>query len=153
MTKSAVLGLAVLLAVPGCKRDCPEPTRSAATVPTAVPSPEPARGPMDLTRVAAPTVLGIDMVLMALIGPPGAPVERFIDMAAKGEMTPVILDLALHSAMSSIQPGDKVDHARFARLLQCAELRASMSRPEGGAFEPPAPEAIAHWRDVALGKQ
>jgi len=54
--------------------------------------------------------------------------------------------------MSAIKPGDRVDHARFARLLGYAELRASESRQPGRAFDPPAAEAIAHWRDVALGK-
>lgn len=101
--------------------------------------------------MASPVVLAIDIVLGALIGPPGAAAERVIARAEAGEWTPVILDLALFCAMSSVRPGDQVDHARFARLLRHAQLSASRSREAGTAFAPPALEDIEHWRNVALG--
>jgi hypothetical protein len=97
-------------------------------------------------------MLAIDIVLAALIGPPGCPAEGVIARAETGEWTPVLLDLAVFCAMSSVQPGDRVDHARFARLLRHAQVAASNSREAGTSFAPPSPEEIEHWRDVALGR-
>ena len=101
---------------------------------------------------ASPIVLAIDLVLGALIGPPGHPIETVIDRAEDGEWTPVVLDLALFCAMSSVRPGDTIDHARFARLLRHAELGASGGRKAGASFSPPSPEEIEHWRDVVFGR-
>jgi len=144
--------LAILFTLAGCERECPQADEPSAASPPVAPAGAPAGRPnMDLTAVKNPTVLGIDMVLMALIGKPGCTVEIVIEEAENGQLTPVITDLALQSAMSSIRPGDKVDHARFSRLLRYAEIRASQSRQPGKAFDPPSPEEIAHWRKVALG--
>jgi len=65
---------------------------------------------------------------------------------------PVLLDLALFCAMSSVRPDDRVDHARFARLLRHASFAASGSRAQGAPFDLPSAEEIEHWRAVALGR-
>lgn len=64
-----------------------------------------------------------------LIGPPGCPRAVVITKAEAGEWTPVVLDLALFCAMSAIREGDRVDHARFARLLRHATSGRSWGRP------------------------
>jgi hypothetical protein len=102
--------------------------------------------------MANPVVLGIDIVLGALIGPPGTAAETIIARAEAGEWTPVLLDRALFCAMSSVRPSDRVDHPRFARLLQHAQLAASRGREAGNAFAPPTLEEIEHWRDVVFGR-
>jgi len=96
-------------------------------------------------------MLAIDVVVGALIGPPGCPAEMVIERAESGEWTPILLDLALFCAMSSVRPEDRVDHARFARLLRHASFAASGSRAPGTAFEPPSAAEIENWRNVALG--
>jgi hypothetical protein len=101
---------------------------------------------------ASPVVLAIDVVLGALIGPPGIPAEMIIDRAEAGEWSPVLLDLALYCAMSSVRPEDRIDHERFARLLRHAQFAASGSRRPGEPFEPPSLEEIEHWRDVVFGR-
>lgn len=98
-----------------------------------------------------PIVLAIDLVLAALIGPPTHPIARIIDQCDAGEYTPILIDLALFCAMSSVQPGDEIDHVRFARLLRHAQPLASHSREPGTAFDPPSAEEIEHWRDVVFG--
>ena len=103
--------------------------------------------------MASPVMLAIDVVLGALIGPPDTAAELVIVRAEAGEWTPVLLDLALFCAMSSVRPEDRVDHARFARLLRHAQFAASGSRAEGASFDPPSLAEIEHWRDVALGRQ
>lgn len=100
----------------------------------------------------SPMVLGIDLVLGALIGPPGCAAERIIAEAERGEYTPVVIDLALYCAMSAVRPGDAIDHARFARLLRHAMPMASGAREPYGAFTPPTTEEIEHWRDVVFGR-
>ena len=62
-----------------------------------------------------------------------------------------MIDLALFCAMSSVRPGDTVDHARFARLLRHAQPMASGSREPYTAFAPPTEAEIEHWRDVVFG--
>ena len=99
-----------------------------------------------------PNVLAIDLVLAALIGPPDHPVARLIDQLDAGEYTPILIDLALFCAMSSVKPGDVIDHVRFARLLRRAQPLASYSREPGTAFDPPSTEEIEHWRDVVFGR-
>jgi hypothetical protein len=101
----------------------------------------------------SPVILAIDIVLAALIGPPGNISEKVIARAESGEWQVMLLDLALYCAISSVRPGDDVDHARFARLLRHAVPQASLSRPPGGSFDVPSDEEIEHWRDVALGRQ
>ena len=103
--------------------------------------------------MASPVMLAIDVVLGALIGPPGTAAEMVIARAEAGEWQPVVLDLALFCAMSSVRPEDTVDHARFARLLRHAQLAPSLGRNDDGSFAPPSLEEIEHWRDVALGRQ
>jgi hypothetical protein len=99
----------------------------------------------------SPAVLGIDLVLGALIGPPGCPAERLIERVEAGEFSPVVLDLALFCAMSSVRPGDTIDHVRFARLLRHGQPMASGSREPYTAFAPPTVAEIEHWRDVVFG--
>lgn len=79
-------------------------------------------------------MLAIDVVLGALIGPPGCAAESVIARGESGEWIPVLLDLALFCAMSSVRPEDTVDHARFAPLLRHAAFAASGSREPGTAF-------------------
>jgi len=98
-------------------------------------------------------MLAIDIVLAALIGPPGCAADMVLERSEAGEWSPVILDLAIFCAMMSVRPEERVDHARFARLLRHATFAASHGRAEGEPFAPPSPEEIEHWRDVALGRQ
>lgn len=101
--------------------------------------------------MASPVMLAVDVVLGAMIGPPGCPAEMVIERAETGEWTPVILDLALFCALSSLRPEDRVDHARLARLLRHSELAPTMSRDAGTPLEPPSIAEIENWRTVALG--
>ena len=103
--------------------------------------------------VSSPVVLGIDLVLGALIGPPGCAAERVIEGAERGEWSPMLVDLAVFCAMSAVRPGDVIDHDRFARLLRHAQYMASGSRAPGAAFEPPSDTEIEHWRDVVFGRE
>jgi len=105
-----------------------------------------------VSAMAQPVMLAIDVVLGALIGPPGGAADSVIARAEAGEWTPVLLDLALFCAMTSVRPGDRVDHARFARLLRVAQLAASGGRTADGTFAAPSAEEIEHWRAVALGQ-
>jgi hypothetical protein len=98
----------------------------------------------------SPVMLAIDIVLGAMIGP-GTGAEMVIARAEAGEWTPVLLDLALFCAMSSVRADDRVDHARFARLLRHAQFAASGSRAPDTAFAVPSAEEIENWRAVALG--
>jgi hypothetical protein len=101
--------------------------------------------------MASPIMLAIDVVLGALIGPPGTAAEMVIARAEAGEWQPVMLDLALFCAMASVRPGDRIDHARFARLLRHAQLAASAGREPSGSFALPTAEEIEHWRAVVFG--
>ncbi|HKD13605.1 MAG TPA: hypothetical protein VKE71_03580 [Candidatus Angelobacter sp.] len=92
------------------------------------------------------TFLHIDMVLAALIGREGATIERFIDAAERGEHQLAILELALYCALCSVQPDDRVNFPRFARLVQFSTIVQS-PKP----FDHPLDEEIAHWREVVLG--
>ena len=103
--------------------------------------------------MSSPVILGIDLVLGALIGPPGCPAERLIERIEAGELSPVVIDLALFCAMSSVKPGDSIDHVRFARLLRHAQPMASHAREPYAAFARPSEEEIEHWRDVVFGRQ
>jgi hypothetical protein len=91
--------------------------------------------------------LHIDLVLSALIGPEGAPIERFIAAAERGEHTLEILELALYCAWCSVKPEDHVNFPRFAKLLQIGQIV-----PSPKPFDPPTEEEIAHWRDVVFGR-
>lgn len=103
--------------------------------------------------MASPVMLAIDVVLGALIGPADNAADMIIARAEAGEWQPVVLDLALYCAMSSVRPEDRVDHARFARLLRHAQLAPSLGREADGTFTPPTAADIEHWRDVALGRE
>ena len=103
--------------------------------------------------MASPVMLAIDVVLAALIGPPESVADLIIARAEAGEWQPIVLDLALFCAMASVRPGDRVDHARFARLLRYAQLAPSLGREADGVFAPPSEVEIDHWRAVALGHQ
>jgi hypothetical protein len=102
--------------------------------------------------MASPVMLAIDVVLAALIGPPDSVADLIIARAEAGEWQPVVLDLALFCAMSSVRAGDRVDHARFARLLRYAQLAPSLGREADGVFARPNEAEIEHWRAVALGQ-
>ena len=99
-----------------------------------------------------PVILSIDLVLNVLIGPPGGAGDMIVARAEAGDWTPVIVDLALYCAMSSVEPGDTIDHARLTRLLRHAQFTASQSLAAGEAFAPPSAAEIAHWRDVVFGR-
>lgn len=101
--------------------------------------------------MASPVMIAIDIVLGAMIGPPGGAADMVIERAEAGDWTPVILDLALFCALSSVRPEDRVDHVRLARLLRHAELAPTLSRDTGTSLEPPSEDEIEHWRAVALG--
>jgi|SRR5215469_10239455 len=92
--------------------------------------------------------LHIDLILSALIGPEGAPIERFIADAKCGKQQLAILELALYCAVCSLQPGDQVNLPRFARLLQFGQIVQS-PKP----FNHPTQEEITHWRDVVFGRE
>lgn len=94
------------------------------------------------------TFLHVDMVLAALIGREGSAIEGFITAGERGEHQLAILELALFYAVCSVQPDDRVNFARFARLLQCSGIV-----PSPKPFDPPNDEEIAHWRQVVLGPQ
>ena len=102
--------------------------------------------------MSSPVMLGIDLVLGALIGPPGCPAEKLIERVEAGEWSPVVIDLALFCAMASVRPGDVIDHVRFARLLRHAMPMASGSREPHTAFAVPSDGEIEHWRDVVFGR-
>lgn len=95
-------------------------------------------------------MLAIDIVLGALIGRPGGAADATLARIEAGEWTPVILDLAIYCAMSSVRPGDTVDHARFARLLRHAVFMPASGRRQGTPFDPPSPAEIERWRQVVL---
>ena len=99
--------------------------------------------------MASPVMLAIDVVLGALIGPPGCAAETVIERAEAGEWTPIVLDLALYCAFSSVHDDDRVDHARFARLMRHAVVDTVTGRD--GPLSPPSDDEIAHWRDVVFG--
>ena len=103
--------------------------------------------------MASPVMLAIDVVLAALIGPPESVADLIIARAEAGEWQPVVLDLALFCAMSSVRAGDRVDYERFARLLRYAQLAPSLGREADGTFAPPSDAEIEHWRAVALGRE
>ena len=92
--------------------------------------------------------LHIDLILSALIGPEGAPIERFIAEAERGEQQLAILELALYCAICSLRPEDQVNLPRFTRLLQFGQIVQS-PKP----FNHPSEEEIAHWRDVVFGRE
>jgi hypothetical protein len=101
--------------------------------------------------MAEQVVLAIDIVLAFLIGPPGHRLEQiYFDRCEAGEWEPVLLDLALFCAMSSVQPGDRVDHARFARFLRYVRVQRLSVRGEGEALTPPSQAEIDHWRAVVF---
>jgi hypothetical protein len=106
--------------------------------------------PCEGSAVTSPTVLGNDLVVAALLAKPGAPIDRVIAMGERGEARLVVFDLSLLCAIASVRPHDRVDYDRFARLLQFAEIRPSLSRGPHGLTAPTKDE-IAHWRSVALG--
>ena len=102
--------------------------------------------------MASRITLAIDVVLSALIGPPNSSADLVIARGEAGEWQPVLLDFALFCAMASVRPEDRVDHARFAKLLRYSAFAASGAREPGTPFEPPSADAIEHWRNVVFGR-
>ena len=96
-------------------------------------------------------MLATDVLLGALIGPPGCLAENVIQRVESGEWTPVVPDLALFCAVASVRVEDTVDHARFARLMRHAEFTTVINRRPGMPHDPPSESEIEHWRNVALG--
>jgi hypothetical protein len=111
------------------------------------PNSQPDPGVQDPVPAMRPAFLHVDLVLAALIGSD----ELWNSIVAaiehdKSQM--VILEEALYCAFCSLTEHDHIDVQRFAKLLQCASIAASV-RP----FKPPAAESIARWRAAALGKE
>lgn len=98
-------------------------------------------------------ILGNDLVVAALIGPPGHPVEDIIARAAQGELTPVVLDASLYWALSTAEPGDIVQLPRFAELLRYAHILPSERDANGAGLTPPDEDEKRHWRDVVFDRQ
>jgi hypothetical protein len=96
--------------------------------------------------MAPQAYLHIDMVLSALIGAPGAAIEKFMAEAEEGKHELLVLELALFCAVCSVESNDRVDWARFAKFLRCVTIV-----PSPKPFDWPSPEEIAHWREVVLG--
>lgn len=97
-----------------------------------------------------------DVVLSALIGPPGAPVEEFLARAARGEVTPVVIDASLYWTWCAVQPDDRIDLARFAELLRYARIVPLHNGGEartGHGWNPPTEDEKSHWRNVVFGRQ
>lgn len=93
------------------------------------------------------TYLHIDVVLAALIGSENSAIERFIGEAERGERELAILELALYCAVCSLRSDDRLNLPFFTRLLRFSKIV-----PSPKPFDPPTEEEIAHWRDVALGR-
>ncbi len=89
----------------------------------------------------------VDLVLAALIAPAGDAIEGLIEEAEQGGDPIAILELALYCAICSVEAGDRLHWARFARLLACCQLV-----PSPKPFTPPEPQEIARWRAAALGE-
>lgn len=101
-------------------------------------------------------VFANDVVLSALIGPPGAPVEGFLERAARGEVTPVVIDASLYWTWCAVQPEDTIDLARFGNLLRYARIIPTTYADEartGHGWTPPTEHEKAHWRDVVFDRQ
>ncbi len=97
-------------------------------------------------------VLSNEVVLSALIGPGDSRLEEILTRAAAGNLTPVIFDRSLFLAMSSVRPEDKVDAARFARLLRFALVVPTERGPEEQVgLTQPSPDEIERWRAVVFG--
>lgn len=94
------------------------------------------------------TVLAVDAVLQALIGPPESGVQKVIDAAASGEVTIVIKDSALCAALSSVKEGDELDVKRFGKLLRYASIE--ITQLPTLPFRRPSDEEIGNWRHYAL---
>jgi len=93
--------------------------------------------------------LAIDIVLHALIASESESVDSLISKAAAGHVELCVSDLAIYCAFASLRDTDKINFARFANLLQYATIESSRARHPNG-FSKPSPEAIEHWRRVAL---
>jgi hypothetical protein len=98
-------------------------------------------------------MLGNDLVVAALIGPPGHPVEAIIARAAQGELTPLVLDASLYWAFSTAEAGDTVQLPRFAELLRYAHILPSERDAHGAGLTPASESEKRHWRDVVFDRQ
>ncbi len=90
----------------------------------------------------------VDLILAALIAPIGDSIEDLIAEAEARGGRFAILELGLYYAVCCVEPDDRVNMARFARLLRVSDLVAS-PKP----FDSPNPEDTANWRKAALGLQ
>ncbi|HUJ39101.1 MAG TPA: hypothetical protein VLW54_01035 [Candidatus Acidoferrales bacterium] len=96
--------------------------------------------------MASGSYFHVDLILAALIGPAGDPIEELISLAQESEGSWLILEDALYYAFCSVESRDRLDLARFCGLLKAARIVPS-PRP----FEAPTLEEIARWREAALG--
>jgi hypothetical protein len=96
-----------------------------------------------------PISLAVDVVLQALIGPEGCPVERLVAEAARRERKLVITERALFYAFCSLRKDDEIHLQRFCELVRHASVEPSLGRPETG-LELPTAEETANWRMHAL---
>lgn len=92
--------------------------------------------------------LHVDMVLAALIASAGDSIEELIALVESQGGRFAILELALYYAVCCVEANDRVDMARFARLLQVSDIV-----PSPKPFDRPSVEEIANWRAAALGTQ
>ena len=113
-----------------------------------------ARSSAPASRPALPAnskILANDLVIAALIGPPGHPVEDIIARAAQGELTPVVFDASLYWAFSTVEAADVVQFSRFAELLRYTRIQAMERSGDGWAL--PTEDEKRHWRDVVFDRQ
>ncbi len=99
------------------------------------------------------TIVGIDVLLAALIGPIPNYVDAVVRKAQDGKLNLIIEDHALYCALYSVREGDRVSLRRLAELLKYAQIK--MSAPEFlGPREreswTPSEKAIENWRQCAL---
>jgi hypothetical protein len=98
------------------------------------------------------TMIAIDLLLAAIIGPIPNVTEQMIQEAREGKIKYVVLDHALYCALYSVRDGDKINAKRLADLLQYAELQNSrLLGIKKYKTLPPSEEEIEHWRKVVLG--
>jgi hypothetical protein len=94
-------------------------------------------------------MLGNDMVLAAMIGEPGHPIESVIAQAARGELTPMIGDASLYWTLCAVQASDTFQAARLAELLRYARIvPIDRAAGDGRGWLPPGRDEVEHWRAV-----
>jgi hypothetical protein len=96
------------------------------------------------------TDLAVDVVLAVLISPSDSVFTSLISRAEKGDIEIHLTDSSLYCALYSVRENDSVNLSRLAELMRYAFVDRSRL-PGDRPNKAPALEAIAHWREVALG--